>query len=84
MLIEKDIISGLKEILLTIDPNKKDIVDKANRETRLIEDLGLASISLLYFVIAIEEKFGIEFGDVGVNEFKNVGNAVDYILAKAA
>ena len=63
-----------------IDPSKKNIVDNLNEESRLIEDIGLASVSMLYLVIAIEEKFNIEFGDLGVNDFKTVKQTIDYIL----
>lgn len=80
MLTREEIFNGLKEILLMIDPSKKSIVDNLNEESRLIEDIGLASVSMLYLVIAIEEKFNIEFGDLGVNDFKTVKQTIDYIL----
>lgn len=80
MLTREEIFNGLKEILLMIDPSKKNIVDNLNEESRLIEDIGLASVSMLYLVIAIEEKFNIEFGDLGVNDFKTVKQTIDYIL----
>ena len=80
MLTREEIFNGLKEILLMIDPSKKSIVDNLNEDSRLIEDIGLASVSMLYLVIAIEEKFNIEFGDLGVNDFKTVKQTIDYIL----
>ena len=61
MLNREQILNGLKEILLQIYPTKKETIENANEDTRLVEDLGLASVSLLYLVIAIEEKFEIEF-----------------------
>ncbi len=80
MLTREEVFNGLKEILLMIDPSKKSIVDNLNEESRLIEDIGLASVSMLYLVIAIEEKYNIEFGDLGVNDFKTVKQTIDYIL----
>lgn len=80
MLTRSEVLDGLKEILLMIDPNKKDIVDSINEDSRLVEDIGLASVSLLYLVIAIEEKFEIEFGDKGVEDFKTVKQTIDFIL----
>ena len=80
MLTREEVFNGLKEILLMIDPSKKSIVDNLNEESRLIEDIGLASVSMLYLVIAIEEKFNIEFGDLGVNDFKTVKQTIDYVL----
>ena len=80
MLTREEILSGLKEILLMIDPTKKEVVDQVNEDSRLVEDIGLASVSLLYLVIAIEEKFNIEFGDKGVDDFKTVKQTIDFIL----
>ena len=79
MLSREEIFAGLKEVLVMIDPSKKDIVDKLTEESRLVEDIGLASVSLLYLVIAIEEKFNIEFGDLGVEDFKTVEQTINYI-----
>ena len=82
MLSREEILLGLKRILLILDPNKKELIDNANEETRLQEDLGLASVSLLYLVVAIEEEFQIEFDDLGVDDFKTVGQTIDYIQSK--
>ena len=79
MLSREEILNGLKRILLMLDPNKKELLQTVNEETRLQEDLGLTSVSLLYLVVAIEEEFQIEFGDLGVDDFKTVGQTIDYI-----
>lgn len=80
MLTREEVFSGLKEILVMIDPSKKEVAESLSEESRLVEDIGLASVSLLYLVIAIEEKFNIEFGDLGVDDFKTVKQTIDYIL----
>ena len=82
MLSREEILQGLKRILLIMDPNKKDAINNADEITRLQEDLGLASVSLLYLVVAIEEEFGIEFDELGVEDFKTVGQTIDYIESK--
>ena len=82
MLSREEILQGLKRILLIMDPNKKDAINNADENTRLQEDLGLASVSLLYLVVAIEEEFGIEFDELGVEDFKTVGQTIDYIESK--
>ena len=82
MLSREEIFEGLKRILLIIDPNKKEILSKVNEETRLQEDLGLTSVSLLYLVVAIEEEFDIEFDNLGIEDFRTVGQAIDYIESK--
>ena len=80
MLTREEVFSGLKDILVMIDPSKKDVAASLSEESRLVEDIGLASVSLLYLVIAIEEKFNIEFGDLGVEDFKTIKQTIDYIL----
>ena len=79
MLSREEILAKLKEILVAMDPSKEGTLDKVNDDTRLIEDLGLMSISLIFMVISIEEKFKIELGDVSVNDFKTVGETISYI-----
>ena len=79
MLSREEIFEGLKEVLVMIDPSKKEVVDTLTEESRLVEDIGLASVSLLYLVIAIEEKFNVEFGDLGVEDFKTVKQTINYI-----
>ena len=79
MLSREEIFEGLRDILVTMDPTKKDLVKTLTEESRLIEDVGLASVSMLYLVVAIEEQFGVEFGDLGVEDFKTIGQTIDYI-----
>lgn len=79
MLTREEIFNGLKKILLVMDPTKKELVDSLSEDSRLIEDVGLASVSMLYLVVAIEEEFNIEFGDLGVEDFKTIKQTIDYI-----
>ena len=80
MLTREEVFKGLKEVLLMIDPSKEEVVNNITEDSRLVEDIGLDSVSLLYLVIAVEEKFNIEFGDLGVEDFKTVRQTIDYIL----
>ena len=57
MLSRKEIFDGLKEIILTMDPTKGALVNSLTEDSRLVEDIGLSSVSMLYLVIAIDEKF---------------------------
>ena len=79
MLSRDEIFSGLKEILISMDPSKEEAMNKVNESTKLVEDLGLMSVSLLYMVISIEERFNIDLGNVGVNDFQTVGDVITYI-----
>ena len=75
----EEILKRTKEIIIRIDPNKKDAILKATEESNLRTDLGLNSIGLLYIVISIEKEFNIEFNDISYGEFEKVGNVIDYI-----
>ena len=79
MLNRKEILETLKKILVAMDPSKEGKLDDVNESTRLVEDLGLMSISLLFMVVSIEEKFNIELGDVSVNDFSTVKETIDHI-----
>lgn len=52
-------------------------------DTRLAEDMGLNSVGILYLVIATEEMFSLRFEDVGFNDFKTVGDVMDYLEKKS-
>lgn len=83
MLSKEEIIVKLKDILLVADGGNADKIGAADENTRLSEDLGLNSVNVLYLVIAIEEVFNIRFDDdTGVDTFKTVGDAADYIGEK--
>ena len=83
MLSKEEIIVKLKDILLVADGGNADKIGAADENTRLSEDLGLNSVNVLYLVIAIEEVFNIRFDDdTGVDTFKTVGDAANYIGGK--
>ena len=57
-------------------------LESLTEQSRLVDDVGLSSVGVLYIVIAIEEFFDIRFDDVGFADFKTVGDVVDYIERK--
>lgn len=65
-----------------MDASKKAIIPNLKEESRLQEDVGLASVSLLYLMIAIEESFGIEFDNLGVSDLPTIKDVIDYIEKK--
>jgi len=77
-----EILIKLKEVLLFADESKKEIIDSCTLDSNLATDLGLASVGMLYVVIAIEESFGIRFENVGLADFVTVGDVVSYIEGK--
>lgn len=83
LMTKPEIIDKLKDILLVADGGNAEKINNADENTRLLEDLGLNSVNVLYLVIAIEEVFNIRFDDdTGVDTFKTVGDAADYIGGK--
>ena len=79
-----DITEKLKNVIeMAVSNTDINIVDCSD-STRLIEDLGLSSVGILYTVIAIEEFFSIRFDDVGFGDFKTVGDVVSYIEKKVS
>lgn len=80
MQLTKDEISAkLKEILVEADEKNKELLDEITPESSLTTDLGLTSVGMLYLVILIEQAFSVEFGNVGMDDFKTFGDMVSYI-----
>ncbi len=77
-----EITEKLKYILSTADDRDPERYSNVTEETRLMEDLGMSSVGMLYIVIAIEEEFGIRFDNVGASDFKTLRDVLDYIEAK--
>ncbi|MBE6956584.1 MAG: acyl carrier protein [Ruminococcaceae bacterium] len=78
-LTRNDIIEQLREILLSADDRNAEMIQSATEDSRLMEDFGFSSVSMLYTVIAIEEVFDIQFENVGVTDFETLGDVVNYI-----
>lgn len=81
-LTRKEILEKLKDVLTFVDASKADIINNADEQTKLSEDLGLTSVGMLFTVISIEESFGIVFGDIGMDDLQTVGDVIDYISEK--
>lgn len=83
------IIEKLRVITKNImaDTNNDIDYDSLNESHRLMEDVGLSSISMLMLVIGIEEEFSIELPIKEASSCKTVGDIVkvieDCINAKA-
>ena len=78
-----DIIEKLKDILaMAMGDQSAEILEKCTEDSSLTTDLGLNSVGILYVVIAIEEFFSVQFDDVGFNDFKTVGDVINYIEKK--
>ena len=51
------------------------------RDTRLREDLGIDSLSLIEVAVAAEDAFGVPIPDEDLERFQTVGDVIDYSSA---
>ena len=72
----EEIMAGLKEVLGVIRP--KTDLSNIEDSTRLVHDLGIDSLSMMFMSLAIEEKFSFRF-EQNQAPFETVGQVVDYI-----
>ena len=74
------ILNELKTIFKQINP--KIDSDKITPDTRLTEDLGLDSLTILLMSFAIEKRFEFKFD--GTPKFGTVGEVAEYIEIQMA
>ena len=74
------ILNELKIIFKQINP--KIDSDKISSDTRLTEDLGLDSLTILLMSFAIEKRFEFKFD--GTPKFGTVGEVAEYIEIQMA
>ena len=79
-LTRQEIFDRLKELFMAVDGS--DDLKNVTEDSRLTDDLGFHSVNILYIVISVEEEFGVEFDDVGINSFVTIGDVIDYIEVK--
>ncbi len=53
--------------------------EKITLESKLVEDLGADSISMMVIVTAIQDKYDIEIPDEAVKNTKTVADVVDFL-----
>lgn len=82
MLTREDIIRKLKDILISADARNAAALEACTEDSKILTDLGLSSVGMLYMVIAIEETFAIRFDNVGMNDFVTLRDVVDYVENK--
>ena len=81
-LSRNEIFERLKDILVISDDRNREAIAACTEDSKLITDLGLSSVGMLYVVIASEETFHIRFENVGMADFETVKNVLDYIEEK--
>ncbi|MBE6740232.1 MAG: acyl carrier protein [Ruminococcaceae bacterium] len=68
-------LSKLTELFENVFENEID-VKGISEESRLIEDLGMNSIGLLYMAMAVEEEFSISFTNEDFAILHTVGDVI--------
>lgn len=58
--------------------------DQVTDTMRIKEDLNADSISVMEFVLELEENFSTEISDEDAEQIQTVGGAVDYIVSHLA
>lgn len=76
----EEIFSTLKDIVTKLNP----AIDTAGatEETRLTDDLGMDSLTLLLMALRCESVFGIRFENLQPSSFQTVGDVCVYIEGK--
>ncbi|WP_210352275.1 acyl carrier protein [Texas Phoenix palm phytoplasma] len=70
----------LKEIKKIIVEKKSFLKEEDIKlETKLKEDLGLDSFDAFELVIELEKRFFLKISDEAVNQFKTIGDVVEYL-----
>ena len=77
-----EIKDKLVDVMKMAVPSGGIDLESLGEESKLVDDIGLSSVGVLYIVIAIEEFFGIRFDNVGFADFKTIGDVIDYIEQK--
>lgn len=69
----RDIIASTLEI---------DDVESITMETSIMNDLEADSLDAVEIMMAIEDEFGVEIPDEDAENFRNIGDIVNYVEQK--
>lgn len=77
----EEILQKLKEIFVIV-VNKDANLDSITYESKIVQDLGVSSVGLIYLMVAVEETFNIDMSDASFNSFETVLDVINYIKGK--
>ncbi|MCX5834184.1 MAG: phosphopantetheine-binding protein [Deltaproteobacteria bacterium] len=80
---EKKIFTELVNILKLYTKNP-ELLEKATKETHILNDLKVNSARLVDVVIKCEDVFGISIDDDDADKIRTIGDAIDVIKLKLA
>ena len=73
-----------KKVAVVIANHFEIDADKATDTMSIKDDLNADSISVMEFVLELEDEFGTEISDEDAEQIETVGGAVDYISSHLA
>ena len=73
-----------KKVALVIANHFEIDADKVTDTMSIKDDLNADSISVMEFVLELEDEFGTEISDEDAEQIETVGGAVDYISSHLA
>ena len=76
-----EILDELKKIF-TLVVNRNMDVSTIKMDSKIVNDLGVSSVGLIYLMVAIEETFDIDMSDASFDSFETVQDVVNYIYDK--
>ena len=79
-MMHEDVKEKLAGILLKMKPEKD--LSLVNEDTRIIDELGMDSRTLLMIALQAEKTFGIRFENLQASSFQTVGDICRYIEGK--
>lgn len=75
---EKEVFDKLINIF-NIVINRGVDVSKINIDSKIVEDLGVNSIGLIYLAVAVEEEFDVDMSKASLESFKTIKDVINYI-----
>ena len=75
---EKEIFDRLINVF-SIVVNRNVDASKINPDSKIIEDLGVNSIGLVYLAVAVEEEFDVDMSNASLESFKTIQDVINYI-----
>ena len=73
----------LKKVAKIISNNFDIEADQVTDQLNIKDDLNADSISVMEFVLELEDEFGTEISDEDAEKIETVGAAVDYIVSNS-
>ena len=75
---EKEVFDKLINIF-NIVINRSVDVSKINIDSKIVEDLGVNSIGLIFLAVAVEEEFDVDMSKASLESFKTIKDVINYI-----